>query len=396
MVTTHRDRTYASEHRLPRLVIAAPASGHGKTTVATGLLAALRADGLEPAGFKIGPDFIDPGYHALATGRPGRNLDPFLCGEDQLVPLLLHGCRGPDPGRRRGGRRRDGTVRRPDGWRRLGLHRARGPGDRGPGGAGAGHLAGVADRRRLGARPAHLRPGHPDLRGHREQGRLRTPLRRGRRSPGGDRHPGARGAAARRRDRGTVAAPRARAGGRATRGVRRAGPVGRSDRGTRGPHPGAVHRLLRTPADRDRLGPVPTARLRRREDSERRPTGGGGGRWARLHLPVRRDDRAAHRGRAAAGDLRSRHRRLTAGGNGRDLPGWWLSRGARPRAGRQRVHDHVDTTGHRGGRADGGRVRRTALPVPHGRRRTDGGRHRRRRGHVPEADPRLSHRGGRP
>jgi cobyrinic acid a,c-diamide synthase len=87
----------SSAHRLPRLVIAAPASGHGKTTVATGLLAALRADGLEPAGFKIGPDFIDPGYHALATGRPGRNLDPFLCGEDQLVPLLLHGSEVPSP-----------------------------------------------------------------------------------------------------------------------------------------------------------------------------------------------------------------------------------------------------------------------------------------------------------
>jgi cobyrinic acid a,c-diamide synthase len=82
---------------LPRLVIAAPGSGHGKTTVATGLMGAVRASGMTVAGFKVGPDYIDPGYHTLATGRPGRNLDPYLCGEDLMAPLLLHGAQTPDP-----------------------------------------------------------------------------------------------------------------------------------------------------------------------------------------------------------------------------------------------------------------------------------------------------------
>ena len=83
-------------HLPPRLVVAGTHSGVGKTTVASGLMAAFSARGLSVAPFKVGPDFIDPSYHALATGRPGRNLDAFLSGEDLVGPLFAHGVSGAD------------------------------------------------------------------------------------------------------------------------------------------------------------------------------------------------------------------------------------------------------------------------------------------------------------
>ena len=79
---------------IPRLMIAAPASGSGKTTVTCALLTALLARGERPAAFKCGPDYIDPLFHTAVTGAPARNLDLFLTPEDRVLDSLSRGCGG--------------------------------------------------------------------------------------------------------------------------------------------------------------------------------------------------------------------------------------------------------------------------------------------------------------
>ncbi|MBX0328236.1 cobyrinate a,c-diamide synthase [Oscillochloris sp. ZM17-4] len=81
---------------LPRLLLAAPMSGSGKTTITAGIIAALAARGLAVAPFKCGPDYIDPSYHALAAGRPCANLDAWMVPPEQIAPMLARRAEGAD------------------------------------------------------------------------------------------------------------------------------------------------------------------------------------------------------------------------------------------------------------------------------------------------------------
>lgn len=84
----------SSEIRIPRILIAAPGSGSGKTLLTCALLRLLQRKGLRAAAFKCGPDFIDPMFHKKVLGTPSRNLDLYLAGEEGVRRSFAAGCEG--------------------------------------------------------------------------------------------------------------------------------------------------------------------------------------------------------------------------------------------------------------------------------------------------------------
>ncbi len=81
---------------LPRLLVAAPSRGSGKSTVAIGIAAALRSRGRAVQTFKKGPDFIDPMWLPAAAGRRCRNLDFFMMGRERIAAVFPERAAGAD------------------------------------------------------------------------------------------------------------------------------------------------------------------------------------------------------------------------------------------------------------------------------------------------------------
>ncbi len=80
----------------PAILVAAPASGQGKTTVVAALARLHTRQGRRVSVFKCGPDFLDPQIHALASGRPCQNLDFGMCGEADARWRLAHAAKNSD------------------------------------------------------------------------------------------------------------------------------------------------------------------------------------------------------------------------------------------------------------------------------------------------------------
>ena len=81
---------------MPRLVVAGASSGVGKTTLLSGMLAAFKAQGRQVQSFKVGPDYIDPGFHQLASGKPSHNLDTWLVQSEDLGQVFFSAAQGSD------------------------------------------------------------------------------------------------------------------------------------------------------------------------------------------------------------------------------------------------------------------------------------------------------------
>ena len=85
------DNSNAQEKKIRRIMIAAPKSGSGKTTITCALLQILKEQGENISSCKCGPDYIDPMFHRQVLGVPARNLDTFFTGEEQTRELFLQG-----------------------------------------------------------------------------------------------------------------------------------------------------------------------------------------------------------------------------------------------------------------------------------------------------------------
>lgn len=81
---------------VPGLIIAGAASGVGKTSLCAGLIAAWRRRGLNVQAFKAGPDYVDPGFHGRASGRPAYNLDPWMLGPGPVAEVYHYALAGAD------------------------------------------------------------------------------------------------------------------------------------------------------------------------------------------------------------------------------------------------------------------------------------------------------------